>query len=80
MIDHPFIHLDIIVSCLLSSFRPGTLLDFRSQDLAEQLTLLDSELFYKIEVQVLTSSYTIFSLLTVLLSPLTFSSVCFTCL
>ncbi|XP_049435667.1 rap guanine nucleotide exchange factor 1-like isoform X2 [Epinephelus fuscoguttatus] len=28
--------------------RPGTLLDFRSQDLAEQLTLLDSELFCKI--------------------------------
>lgn len=32
------------------SSRPGTLLDFRSQDLAEQLTLLDSELFYKIKV------------------------------
>ncbi|XP_068999720.1 LOW QUALITY PROTEIN: rap guanine nucleotide exchange factor 1-like [Embiotoca jacksoni] len=30
--------------------RPGTLLDFRSQDLAEQLTLLDSELFYKIRL------------------------------
>ncbi|XP_017292094.1 rap guanine nucleotide exchange factor 1 [Kryptolebias marmoratus] len=30
--------------------RPGTLLDFRSQDLAEQLTLLDSNLFYKIEL------------------------------
>ncbi|XP_070689843.1 rap guanine nucleotide exchange factor 1-like isoform X2 [Pempheris klunzingeri] len=30
--------------------RPGTLLDFRTQDLAEQLTLLDSELFYKIEL------------------------------
>ncbi|KAM7390944.1 hypothetical protein PAMP_021672 [Pampus punctatissimus] len=30
--------------------RPGTLLDFKSQDLAEQLTLLDSELFYKIEL------------------------------
>nr|XP_046242395.1 rap guanine nucleotide exchange factor 1-like [Scatophagus argus] len=30
--------------------RPGTLLDFRSLDLAEQLTLLDSELFYKIEL------------------------------
>uniref|UniRef100_A0A3P8U8I1 CRK SH3-binding GNRP n=1 Tax=Amphiprion percula TaxID=161767 RepID=A0A3P8U8I1_AMPPE len=30
--------------------RPGTLLDFRSQDLAEQLTLLDSELFYKIQL------------------------------
>ncbi|XP_026176666.1 rap guanine nucleotide exchange factor 1 [Mastacembelus armatus] len=30
--------------------RPGTLLDFRSQDLAEQLTFLDSELFYKIEL------------------------------
>ncbi|KAM3611630.1 uncharacterized protein V6R79_021747 [Siganus canaliculatus] len=30
--------------------RPGTLLDFRSQDLAEQLTLLDSGLFYKIEL------------------------------
>ncbi|XP_054467252.1 LOW QUALITY PROTEIN: rap guanine nucleotide exchange factor 1 [Anoplopoma fimbria] len=30
--------------------RPGTLLDFRSQDLAEQLTLLDSELFCKIQL------------------------------
>ncbi|KAM4576137.1 rap guanine nucleotide exchange factor 1-like [Odontesthes bonariensis] len=30
--------------------RPGTLLDFRSLDLAEQLTLLDSELFCKIEL------------------------------
>ncbi|KAM7019110.1 rap guanine nucleotide exchange factor 1-like [Tautogolabrus adspersus] len=30
--------------------RPGTLLDFRSQDLAEQLTLMDAELFYKIEL------------------------------
>uniref|UniRef100_UPI0037E96D3A rap guanine nucleotide exchange factor 1-like n=1 Tax=Semicossyphus pulcher TaxID=241346 RepID=UPI0037E96D3A len=30
--------------------RPGTLLDFRSQDLAEQLTLLDSELFCKIDL------------------------------
>ncbi|AWP07745.1 putative rap guanine nucleotide exchange factor 1 [Scophthalmus maximus] len=30
--------------------RPGSLLDFRSQDLAEQLTLMDSELFYKIEL------------------------------
>ncbi|MEQ2245747.1 Rap guanine nucleotide exchange factor 1 [Ilyodon furcidens] len=30
--------------------RPGTLLDFRSQDLAEQLTLMDSELFCKIEL------------------------------
>ncbi|XP_061585600.1 rap guanine nucleotide exchange factor 1-like [Cololabis saira] len=30
--------------------RPGTLLDFRSQDLAEQLTLLDSRLFHKIEL------------------------------
>ncbi|XP_068166361.1 rap guanine nucleotide exchange factor 1 isoform X2 [Antennarius striatus] len=29
--------------------RPGTLLDFHSQDLAEQLTLLDAELFYKIK-------------------------------
>ena len=36
--------------------RPGTLLDFRSQDLAEQLTLMDSELFYKIEVQTPSSS------------------------
>ncbi|KAK5619997.1 hypothetical protein CRENBAI_003707 [Crenichthys baileyi] len=32
--------------------RPGTLLDFRSQDLAEQLTLMDSDLFCKIEVQI----------------------------
>ncbi|XP_072243223.1 rap guanine nucleotide exchange factor 1-like [Leuresthes tenuis] len=30
--------------------RPGTLLDFRSVDLAEQLTLLDSELFCKVEL------------------------------
>ncbi|MED6233734.1 Rap guanine nucleotide exchange factor 1 [Ataeniobius toweri] len=30
--------------------RPGTLLDFRSQDLAEQLTLMDSDLFCKIEL------------------------------
>ncbi|KAM9701197.1 rap guanine nucleotide exchange factor 1-like, partial [Menidia menidia] len=30
--------------------RPGTLLDFRSLDLAEQLTLMDSELFRKIEL------------------------------
>ncbi|XP_063753581.1 rap guanine nucleotide exchange factor 1 [Eleginops maclovinus] len=30
--------------------RPGTLLDFRSQDLAEQLTLLDSELYCRIEL------------------------------
>ncbi|XP_016519716.1 rap guanine nucleotide exchange factor 1 [Poecilia formosa] len=30
--------------------RPGTLLDFRSQDLAEQLTLLDSDLFCKIQL------------------------------
>ncbi|XP_074527406.1 rap guanine nucleotide exchange factor 1-like [Halichoeres trimaculatus] len=30
--------------------RPGTLLDFKSQDLAEQFTLLDSELFCKIEL------------------------------
>lgn len=30
--------------------RPGTLHDFHSHEIAEQLTLLDSELFYKIEV------------------------------
>uniref|UniRef100_A0A8C7ZC42 CRK SH3-binding GNRP n=1 Tax=Oryzias sinensis TaxID=183150 RepID=A0A8C7ZC42_9TELE len=30
--------------------RPGTLLDYRSQDLAEQLTLLDSQLFFRIEL------------------------------
>ncbi|CAN9512822.1 unnamed protein product [Ophioblennius macclurei] len=30
--------------------RPGTLLDFRSQDLAEQMTLLDSALFHKIQL------------------------------
>lgn len=36
----------ILVSC-----RPGTLHDFHSHEIAEQLTLLDAELFYKIEVQ-----------------------------
>lgn len=30
--------------------RPGSLLDFKSQDIAEQLTLMDSKLFYKIEL------------------------------
>lgn len=30
--------------------RPGTLHDFHSHEIAEQLTLLDAELFYKIEV------------------------------
>lgn len=30
--------------------RPGTLHDFHSHEIAEQLTLLDSELFYKIEI------------------------------
>ncbi|XP_018584300.1 rap guanine nucleotide exchange factor 1-like isoform X2 [Scleropages formosus] len=30
--------------------RPGTLHDFRSHEIAEQLTLLDAELFYKIEI------------------------------
>lgn len=33
--------------------RPGTLHDFRSHEIADQLTLLDAELFYKIEVQLL---------------------------
>ncbi|MEQ2235499.1 Rap guanine nucleotide exchange factor 1 [Ilyodon furcidens] len=33
------------------SARPGTLHDFRSHEIADQLTLLDAELFYKIEVQ-----------------------------
>nr|XP_033951330.1 rap guanine nucleotide exchange factor 1b isoform X11 [Pseudochaenichthys georgianus] len=32
------------------SARPGTLHDFRSHEIADQLTLLDAELFYKIEV------------------------------
>lgn len=31
--------------------RPGTLHDFRSHEIADQLTLLDAELFYKIEVK-----------------------------
>ena len=31
--------------------RPGTLHDFRSHEIADQLTLLDAELFYKIEVR-----------------------------
>ncbi|XP_046904723.1 rap guanine nucleotide exchange factor 1 [Hypomesus transpacificus] len=30
--------------------RPGTLHDFRSHEIAEQLTLLDAKLFYKIEI------------------------------
>ncbi|CAB1321582.1 unnamed protein product [Coregonus sp. 'balchen'] len=30
--------------------RPGTLHDFRSHEIADQLTLLDAELFYKIEI------------------------------
>ncbi|XP_035245547.1 rap guanine nucleotide exchange factor 1b isoform X3 [Anguilla anguilla] len=30
--------------------RPGTLHDFRSHEVADQLTLLDAELFYKIEI------------------------------
>lgn len=30
--------------------RPGTLHDFHSHEIAEQLTLLDAELFYKIEI------------------------------
>ena len=37
----PLVHL---------SSRPGTLHDFHSHEIAEQLTLLDAELFYKIEV------------------------------
>ncbi|XP_076842417.1 rap guanine nucleotide exchange factor 1b isoform X2 [Brachyhypopomus gauderio] len=32
------------------SARPGTLHDFRSHEVADQLTLLDAELFYKIEI------------------------------
>lgn len=32
------------------TYRPGTLHDFRSHEIADQLTLLDAELFYKIEV------------------------------
>lgn len=32
-------------------YRPGTLHDFRSHEIADQLTLLDAELFYKIEVR-----------------------------
>lgn len=42
------------ISCYLSLVvfhRPGTLHDFHSHEIAEQLTLLDAELFYKIEVQ-----------------------------
>ncbi len=36
--------------CVCSN-RPGTLHDFRSHEIADQLTLLDAELFYKIEVR-----------------------------
>lgn len=39
-----------ITSSMFMFHRPGTLLDYRSQDLAEQLTLLDSQLFFRIEV------------------------------
>lgn len=35
---------------LMLCSRPGTLHDFHSHEIAEQLTLLDAELFYKIEV------------------------------
>lgn len=35
------------------AYRPGTLHDFRSHEIADQLTLLDAELFYKIEVRLL---------------------------
>lgn len=64
--------VDVNLSDHSSSFRPGTLLDFRSQDLAEQLTLLDSELFYKIEVSILPACL-------ICLSPLSVSSVSITC-
>lgn len=47
-VSHGFI---ILFLSLLVSHRPGTLHDFHSHEIAEQLTLLDAELFYKIEVQ-----------------------------
>ena len=40
-----------LVLILLCVSRPGTLHDFRSHEIADQLTLLDAELFYKIEVR-----------------------------
>ncbi|MEQ2204677.1 hypothetical protein XENOCAPTIV_016830 [Xenoophorus captivus] len=47
------LHCDwLFLTCNSFPDRPGTLLDFRSQDLAEQLTLMDSDLFCKIEVQI----------------------------
>lgn len=39
-----------ITEYFLCPNRPGTLHDFRSHEIADQLTLLDAELFYKIEV------------------------------
>ncbi|XP_042565295.1 rap guanine nucleotide exchange factor 1b isoform X2 [Clupea harengus] len=38
------------LSARMVSARPGTLHDFRSHEVADQLTLLDAELFYKIEI------------------------------
>lgn len=42
--------LDVLIFTHLYFHRPGTLHDFRSHEIADQLTLLDAELFYKIEV------------------------------
>lgn len=39
-----------VPTMLMLYSRPGTLHDFHSHEIAEQLTLLDAELFYKIEV------------------------------
>ncbi|XP_076140955.1 rap guanine nucleotide exchange factor 1b [Alosa pseudoharengus] len=44
------IHTHAPLSTRMVSARPGTLHDFRSHEVADQLTLLDAELFYKIEI------------------------------
>ncbi|KAL2100180.1 hypothetical protein ACEWY4_004574 [Coilia grayii] len=44
------IHMHAPLAARGVSARPGTLHDFRSHEVADQLTLLDAELFYKIEI------------------------------
>jgi hypothetical protein len=47
--SHPCLRSVIKWFCVCDH-RPGTLHDFRSHEIADQLTLLDAELFYNIEV------------------------------